>query len=414
MELAAHPPGEPRDQPQKTTTPPCTTRAGVSVRDSAYETVSPRRCLRDVSHAAPLTRVARTQMSDESAKRKYTDTLSDETTSPAAPDERQEEVGAIVQQYAKKPREQSALNTTDGGDNGPSTHLLSKTIAKHSPAQLLSDGFQALGGANGAPPPNLPAAAQLEQLRRAAPTGCSDSPQLEPVLVRYGGRSRWQTPKAAVKLLKIFYRIETYSAHPTLSLCRAQLKATKDALQQLGASLNTCSRALLEHHHRQYPLEKEGTYHALVDSTLNEAAVLCGLNTVRVTIHAAAGGNLAELLRTGAAEQSQLPALEISQSDLVPDQAPDVCGIDEDGNPCDANGHEAATGLQDVALARNCWYNPLATFLTLRAMLRQLKPGGLLVISILRQQACSRPTSDTAHHHTAAPPHHHTATLSSL
>ena len=74
-------------------------------------------------------------MCDESAKRKHADTLSDETTSPDAPDERQEEVAAIVQQYAKKPREQPALNTTYGGDNGPSTQLLSKTITKRSQAQ---------------------------------------------------------------------------------------------------------------------------------------------------------------------------------------------------------------------------------------------------------------------------------------
>ena len=201
-------------------------------------------------------------------------------------------------------------------------------------------------------------------------------------------------PTAARELLSVFARVKEYSHQPTPALCLAQLKATKEYLQQLGpAKVLASSAALLQHHHLQYPIKDEMTYHALVERTMQALLRSSGRGApFRVAIHAAAAGDLGKLLRAArvAPHSQPVPSLEVTESDLIPEQCHGVFGIAANGNPLDGDGNEMADGKQDVVLARNCWYNMFCAYLTLRAMLRQLKPGGVAVIAILRQQVRSR------------------------
>ena len=201
-------------------------------------------------------------------------------------------------------------------------------------------------------------------------------------------------PKKAAALLSVFASVKEYSHQPTRAVCLAQLKATMEELQRMGPTeVQASSAALLQHHHLQYTLPTEMTYHALVERMMQELLRSSGRGApIRVAIHAAAGGDLGQLLRAArVAPQSQpLPTVEVTESDLIPGQALSVFGIAADGNPLDAKGDVMAAGEQDVVLARNCWYNHLCAYLTVRAMLRQLKPGGRLIIAMLRQQVRSR------------------------
>ena len=211
--------------------------------------------------------------------------------------------------------------------------------------------------------------------------------------------------KAAKELLAIFACGRSL-ADPTRAACMAVLARVRSALEAMSrAALRESCEALLSHHRSKYPIDQEQTYQRLAQLTRQHARGRNG--AIHVSIHAAAAGDLGDVMRAAWAEDAALPTLCLSLSDLIPGQGPGVLGIADDGCPLLATGEPAAAGAKDVVAARNCFYDMYTAFLTLSAMAYELKHDGLFVIGLVKQQVAP-------HHHplTTAPPplrhpHHH-------
>ena len=185
-------------------------------------------------------------------------------------------------------------------------------------------------------------------------------------------------PPGAAKMLHLLKEADRMEV-ATVAECMALQKRLQKALRAMKPhDRQTCLKELLEHHQVEYPTETEETYRAAVESATAFAA---GREDLRVTVHAAAGGALGELLR------GALPDATITQSDINPGQSPEVTDISEDGMPLLDGGEPAEAATYDFATARNCWYSAALSFLLLRAMLRLLKPGGRVCITCTRAQA---------------------------
>ena len=149
------------------------------------------------------------------------------------------------------------------------------------------------------------------------------------------------------------------------------------------SELQRLLKALSDHHHSSYPIESEQTYHALADvfGTFSEARQSATAEQVRVSIFAAAAGDLGKLVK------KRVPTADVIESDVVPGQSAAVMGVSKRGYPLLSNGEEAAAATYDAVLARNCFYSAPLAFTMLRAMLDLLAPDGLFCIAFVRQQA---------------------------
>ena len=119
-------------------------------------------------------------------------------------------------------------------------------------------------------------------------------------------------PKAASELLAIF-ACGRALADPTRAACMAVAARVRSALQALSpAKLRESCEALLSHHRSKYPIEQEQTYQRLAELTREHARGRTG--AIDVSIHAAAAGDLADVMRAAWAEDAALPTLHLSTS----------------------------------------------------------------------------------------------------
>ena len=206
-------------------------------------------------------------------------------------------------------------------------------------------------------------------------------------------------PKNASKLVSLLAK-ERALDNPTRAGCEAVLARVRNSLQgMLPSDLRKSVKALIEYNQQKYPMATDQTFQEPMRLVVEHAMGHHSADgpPLNVLVFSAQDGAFGRLLRDRWAQQQQLlPQLELRMNDLLCDERSSVYGLGVSGDPLLANGEPDVPESKDIVVSRCMFQQMNLGFVSMRAMVEQLRPpqegeaGGMLLLAFRRQQVRAR------------------------